>query len=228
MTYDKRLLTVLGMATEDLRELDRRAVHTTVTIAAHVTPDHLTRPTPCSEWTVGELLEHMTAQHRGFAASARGHGADLALWRPRRPGPHTRDDYLASAKDVLAAFESPEVLDRPFAMPEFGADTSVPGHLAVGMHLVDYVVHGWDLARALGIDYELDADLAEPTLRIAAMVPDGPQRTQPDSPFGPALPTGAEDSALDRLLGMLGRSPSWPDIPAAQAGAGRTGADSAG
>ncbi|WP_245547586.1 TIGR03086 family metal-binding protein [Nocardia brevicatena] len=214
------------MMTEDLRELDRRAVHTTVAIAAHVTLDHLARPTPCSEWTVGELLEHMTAQHRGFAASARGHGDDLALWQPHRPGPHTRDDYLASAKDVLAAFEPPEILDRPFAMPEFG--TSVPGHLAVGMHLVDYVVHGWDLARALGIDYELDDELAEPTLRLAAMVPDGPQRSQPDSLFGAALPSSDEDQALQRLLRMLGRSPNWPDIPAATTGSGRVGVDSAG
>ncbi len=197
-----------------------------MTIAAHVVPEHLTRPTPCSEWTVGELLEHMTAQHRGFAASARGCGDDLALWQPRRPGLHTRDDYLAAAQEVLVAFESPEVLDRPFAMPEFG--TSVPGHVAVGMHLVDYVVHGWDLARALGIDYELDDDLAEPTLRIAAAVPDGPQRMQPDSPFGPALPGGDEEPALQRLLRMLGRSPSWPDAPAVASGSGRAGVDSAG
>lgn len=221
-----QMLTVSDMTTADLRELDRRAVLTTVTIAAHVTPEHLARPTPCAEWTVGELLEHMTAQHRGFAASARGHGDDLALWQPRRPGPHTRDDYLASAKDVLAAFESPELLDRPFALPEFG--TSVPGHLAVGMHLVDYVVHGWDLARALGIDYALDGELAEPTLRIAARVPDGPQRSQPDSPFGPALPSGAEDPALHRLLRMLGRSPNWPDIPATTAGSGCAGVESVG
>lgn len=197
-----------------------------MTLAAHVTSEHLARPTPCSEWTVGELLEHMTAQHRGFAASARGHGDDLALWQPRRPGPHTRDDYLASAEDVLAAFESPKVLDRPFAMPEFGA--SVPGRVAVGMHLVDYVVHGWDLARALKIDYGLDDELAEPTLRIAAMVPDGPQRTQPGSPFGPALPGGDEASTLQRLLRMLGRSPSWPDTPAAATGPGCAGVTSAG
>ncbi|WP_431941261.1 TIGR03086 family metal-binding protein [Nocardia grenadensis] len=194
----------------DLVELDRRTVLTTVATAELVTPDRLGLPTPCAGWTVGDLLAHMAAQHRGFAAGARGDGADLAHWQVRPPGPHTPAEYTESAAEVLRAFAEPGTAERPFAMPEFGPDVTVPGEQALGFHLVDYVVHGWDLARALGVGYELDVATAEPVLRIAESVPDGPEREQPGSPFAHALPGGDPGAPLDRILRLLGRSPAWP------------------
>ncbi|MBF6352243.1 MULTISPECIES: TIGR03086 family metal-binding protein [Nocardia] len=199
------------MTTEDLRELDRTAVLATVKTAELVTPDLLSRPTPCAAWNIGELLAHMAAQHRGFAAAARGEAGDLARWQPRPPGPHTTTEYAESVTEVLAAFAPADVPERLFAMPEFGPGVTVPGHQAIGFHLVDYVVHGWDLARAAGQDYELDPGCADPVLRIVGQIPDGPERDSPESPFAHALPDTGAGSALDRILRMLGRSPNWPE-----------------
>ncbi|MGW0183803.1 TIGR03086 family metal-binding protein [Nocardia sp. NPDC003345] len=198
------------MTSDDLRDLDRTAVLETLKTAELVTTDRLGLPTPCADWTVGELLAHMAVQHRGFAAAARGDAADLAIWRPRPPGPHTPAEYAEAATEVLDAFAAADVPGREFAMPEFGPGVTVPGHLAIGFHLVDYVVHGWDLARALGVEYELDETLAEPVLRIAAGVPDGAERDNPESPFARALPGADTGPALDRILRLLGRSPEWP------------------
>ncbi|WP_280398970.1 TIGR03086 family metal-binding protein [Nocardia carnea] len=199
------------MTTEDLREADRAAVLATVKIAELVTPDLLDRPSPCAAWTVGELLAHMAAQHRGFAAAARGEGGDLDRWQPRPAGPHTGAEYAESAAEVLAAFAPADVPDRLFALPEFGPDVTVPGHQAIGFHLVDYVVHGWDLARALGQDYDPGPACTEPVLRIVERIPDGPERDDPHSPFAHALPDSGTGPALDRILRMLGRSPDWPE-----------------
>ncbi|MET7461995.1 TIGR03086 family metal-binding protein [Nonomuraea sp. NPDC005501] len=203
------------MTTSDvtgITALNRRAVEISVEVVSRVTVADLDRPTPCAEWTLGDLLAHMTAQHRGFAAAARGHGADLAVWevRPLPAGGDPAAEYAEAARDVLAAFAEEGVLEREFALPEFGPGAAFPGASAIGFHLIDYVVHGWDVARSLGRPYELEAELAEPALRVARAVPDGADRLAPGAAFRPGLPVKDDAEPLDRILAILGRSPSWP------------------
>lgn len=186
----------------------RLAVLDSVAVAERVRADDLGRATPCARWTVGELLAHMTAQHHGFAAAARGGGGDVEVWRVRPLGVDPVGEYRVAAESVLAAFAEEGVLGREFALAEFGA--SFPATMAIGFHLIDYVVHGWDLARGLGVPYRLRPELAEVSLRIALAVPDDERRHQADAAFGPALAGDAED-ALERVLLALGRSPRWPD-----------------
>lgn len=193
------------MLIDELLALHRTAVRTSVEIVSQVSADDLGKPTPCSEWTLAELLAHMTAQHHGFAAAARGKGGDLAAWKvsvSSRPVA----DYAEAAEDVLAAFAEPEVPQREFELPEFGA--RFPAMQAIGFHLIDYVVHGWDVARSLGLDHRLALELAEPALRIALAVPDGESRLKPGAPFAPAIAADDEDP-LNRVLTALGRSPKW-------------------
>src|ERR1700732_4239867 len=65
--------------------LDARAVRASVQIVSRASAADLARPTPCSDWTLAELLAHMTAQHNGFAAAAAGDGADLVHWQTGAP-----------------------------------------------------------------------------------------------------------------------------------------------
>lgn len=198
------------MQTIDLRSADERAVRTSVELVSKAGRDDLGRPTPCSAWTLGDLIAHMTAQHRGFAAAARGGGADLADWRPRPLGADPARAYAEAAEDVLAAFAEPDAPSRKFPLPEVGPGLTFPGGRAIGFHFIDYVVHGWDVARSLGLAYELDDDLAEDALRVALAVPGGDHRLGPGAAFGPELPVPAGSSPLDRILTALGRSPAWP------------------
>ncbi|HEX7306824.1 MAG TPA: TIGR03086 family metal-binding protein [Lentzea sp.] len=172
-----------------------------VDIVSRVRTDDLSRATPCSEWTLADLLAHMTVQHHGFAAAARGLGDDPAVWRSRPAGPA---EYAKAAEDVLAAFTDPM---PEFDLPEFGA--RFPAAQAIGFHLVDYVVHGWDVARSLGVGYRLDPDVAEVALPIALAVPGGEARLVPGAAFGPALAAKGDADPLDRVLTLLGRSPQW-------------------
>ncbi|MFC9970312.1 TIGR03086 family metal-binding protein [Spirillospora sp. NPDC127200] len=193
----------------DIRELDRRAVQAGVDVVAHLTGADLDRSTPCEGWAARDLLAHMTVQHHGFAAAARGTGGDPAVWAVRPLADDPVKAYAAAAEEVLTAFAEPGVLDRHFTLAEFQGRT-FPAPMAIGFHFIDYVVHGWDMARTLGLPYELDDDLAEAALRTALRVPDDDRRTAPNAPFRPALaPSGS--SPLDRVLTHLGRSPRWPD-----------------
>lgn len=198
------------MHTDDLRSADEWAVRASVAAVTKATLDDLSRPTPCSAWTLGDLLAHMTAQHRGFAAAARGDGADREHWRIRPLDEDPVEAYAEVAEDVLEAFAGRDVLERTFALPEFGPGVTFPGAQAIGFHFIDYVVHTWDVARSLDLPFELRDDLAGDALRIALAVPGGDHRLQPGSAFRPALPVPENAPPLDRILTALGRSLAWP------------------
>jgi uncharacterized protein (TIGR03086 family) len=192
----------------DIRELDARAVRATLHLVAGVTRDDLDRPTPCAGWTLTDLLAHMAAQHRGFAAAAAGGGADLAVWQPR-PADDPVPAYLAAAEQVITAFAQDGVLEREFAIPEITTRMTFPGARAISFHFIDYVVHGWDVARSLGVRYELPADLVAAAVPVARAVPDGPERAAPGAAFRPGLPVPDGAAPMEEILTRLGRDPDW-------------------
>jgi uncharacterized protein (TIGR03086 family) len=195
------------MQTSELIALNAAAVRHTVRLLTDVTD--LSVPTPCAGWDLRALLTHMTVQHRGFTAAARGRGADPAVWQSPSPSPDPVRGYAASADLVIAAFAEPGVLDRPFALPEIAPDRPFPGRVAVGFHLVDYVVHGWDVARALGRPFTPDPLAAAAALRLARAVPTGPARLTPGAAFAPAREVPAGADPLTETLLLLGRDPAW-------------------
>jgi uncharacterized protein (TIGR03086 family) len=197
------------MSAPDIRDLDARAVRASVDVAEKITALDLSRATPCAEWTLGDLLAHMTVQHQGFAAAAAGRGADLAVWKAGAPSQDPVADYVMAAELVIAAFAEPGVMDRGFALPEIMPGMEFPAPQAISFHFIDYVVHGWDLARALGQPYELDDDLVEAAVPVAEAVPEGERRQRPGAAFRPGLPAPDGAGPMDRILSLLGRSPDW-------------------
>lgn len=193
----------------DIRKLDRTAVLETVRVLGQASARDWDRPTPCAEWTLRELVAHMAGQHHGFAAAATGGGTDLADWQPSELGDDPLATYCATAETVLHAFARPGVLSAEFLLPEISATRRFPASLAIGFHFLDYVVHGWDVARALGVPLDLDEETVRAAGAIAQRVPDDEGRTSPGAPFRPALPARPDGSALDLVLTSLGRSPEW-------------------
>jgi uncharacterized protein (TIGR03086 family) len=198
---------------EDIRPFHRTAVAASVDIVNSVTLNDLHLPTPCAGWNLADLLAHMTVQHHGFAAAARGKGDDLAIWEPTTVADAVVADpagtYAAAAADLLDAFGADGVLDASFALPEFGSGATFPGVMAIGFHLVDYAVHGWDVARTIGAPFELPAEVISAVLPLALAVPNGEFRESEGSPFKQAIVRNEAASDLDRLLLHLGRSPDW-------------------
>lgn len=196
----------------DIAPLHRLAVLQSVAVVDAVTPADMDLPTPCAGWTMADLLAHMTVQHRGFAASVRGHGADERIWDPETVTAQVRADpagsYSAAARDVLDAFSAEDIDDAVCALPEFGPDATVPGSVALAMHFVDYVVHGWDVAAALGVPFQLPDEVVAAALPIVLGIPDDGSRDAAHAPFGHAVDTSGT-TGLGRLLAHLGRRPDW-------------------
>jgi len=191
----------------DLRELDRRALAVTTGIVERVRADQLDLPTPCDGWSARDLLRHMVGNNNGFAAAALGAPPLAEVW----DGVAVTDtvgEFAASAKRVVEAFASVEPLTGTFAVLGYG---DVPAAQAVGMHLIDYLAHGWDVAVSIGVDAGLDEECCLAVLRIGAGWPqDSPAIWGPDAAFGYRVEVPADAPAADRMLGFLGRSPAWP------------------
>ena len=185
----------------DLVKLHDRALEATTAIVAKVERAQFDLPTPCAEFDVRALLNHMIGGNHRFVAIARGEpGVSVPA-----TGDFVRDDPLGpfreSADALSTAWNDPALLERTVQLP-FG---DVPGAVALGIHTVETVVHGWDLAKATGQPTELDPDLYEAAWQHCKDIDEtfrGPGR-----PFGPAVAVPATSTDTDRLMAWLGRQP---------------------
>jgi uncharacterized protein (TIGR03086 family) len=198
---------------DEIVDRNARAVQGSVRVVAKVREADLSKPTPCGGWTLADLLTHMTVQHYGFAAAAEGDGADLSHWQPGQPDQESLvAGYALAADRVMGAFAAEDILERKFCLPEVSTKVLFPARQAIGFHLVDYVVHGWDVARSLDLGYDIDPDVLDAALVVAQAVPDDHERRhRPGAPFAPRLES-ASDAPLDRVLTLLGRDPGWPAL----------------
>jgi uncharacterized protein (TIGR03086 family) len=195
---------------DNIQELDRRAVEVSRTIVRNVTTAQLRLPTPCAEWDLGALLAHMTVQHHGFARAVSGERTELADWQPAPVGDDMAGAYCSAVDRVLAAFSAPGAAEGRAYLPEIRGGITVPAAMAMGFHFVDYVVHGWDVASALGLPVEFDDDVLAAALEVAGQVPDDDASRGSGTAFARGLATPTDAGPLDRVLTLLGRSPNWP------------------
>jgi uncharacterized protein (TIGR03086 family) len=157
------------------------------------------------------LLRHMVSLNEGFAAAARGGGADLLVWRNGRLGADPRTAFAESAKLAVAAFGEGGALDREFDLPEIRGDAPFPGSTAITFHFVDAVVHAWDVAATIGVPWEPADDLVAAALAIAARVPDSPESRGPGLAYEPGVAVQPDAT-----------SPARPDSPGASLRSRRT------
>jgi uncharacterized protein (TIGR03086 family) len=199
-------MTVTGT---DIVELDRSAVYEAVRVVELAQDEDWARDTPCAGWTLRRLVAHMAGQHHGFAAAARGAGQDTAYWQEPKDMSEPARTHRAAATAALGAFAEPGVTEREFALPELGL--SFPGRTAIGFHFIDYVVHAWDVAAALGVALELPDDVLGAALVVARLVPTDPAGRGPGFAFAPPLEVPADSGPLEEVLRLLGRAPErWP------------------
>jgi uncharacterized protein (TIGR03086 family) len=148
--------------------------------------------TPCGDWDVRCLLNHMLDTQRYFTGAARGEDA-----APPSPTPPTlfQDDPLAkfeqSRADLLDAFAQPGVIEKTGP--------------ALGIAMSDQLLHGWDLAEATGQDSTMPAEFAEMSYNIVHGRFTDDQR---QGVFGPEVAVPSDASFQDKLLAYTGRDPS--------------------
>jgi uncharacterized protein (TIGR03086 family) len=147
--------------------------------------------TPCTEWTVRDLLNHMLETQRYFIGAARGEAGSP-------PGPTPGDvvsdnpgqDLAQARSEVISAFSEEGVIEK--TMP------------ALGIAFADQLLHGWDLARATGQDATMPDGLADAAYN---MIHGRFTEEQRKGVFAPAVPVPDDATPQQRLLGYTGRTP---------------------
>jgi len=158
--------------------------------ARAVSSEQLGLATPCSEWDVAGLLEHM-AGGPAYLLAALGADPVGTAWPDQ------------TAIDVcVALLREPGALERRCLSPA-GFEWSV-GEAAAGTAM-DQLVHTWDLAVALGDDRSLDAEVTAAVVEM--FLPHMPEVGRQAGFVGPAVAVGEGASAQDVLLGAMGRDP---------------------
>jgi uncharacterized protein (TIGR03086 family) len=194
-------VTASGTAAESPVEQLARASAPVADLVAGVRSEQWEWPTPCTEWDVRSLVNHLVGGNRLFTDVM--HGATLDVARTQHAGDGLGDDpeaaYRGSVSGLLEAFGQPGVLEQIFQVP-MGV---VPGAVLVHLRLTEALVHGWDLAMATGQPVDLPEDLAEQELafsrsQVGTSVPRG--RT-----FAAEQPAAKDAPAATRLAAFLGR-----------------------
>lgn len=184
--------------TRDFRAVHRRALGTASEFVAGIGDGELGRPTPCVGWDLGDLLAHMVGQHYGFAAAVRDGDAPVEAYATQDVRGRVASAWQESVDVLTAAFAGAD-LDRPVRLVEIRPDRPLPAGVAVGFQLLDTVVHTWDLATGLGVEFEPDPELAGITLALARLVPARESRLGPGAAFAPVVAAAGDDDWTQAL-----------------------------
>ena len=169
-----------------------------------VTPAELSGPTPCDEWDVQALLNHIILWS-SHSLEARAHGESVApelMERDFAAAPDFADAYRAQLDRALAAWAEPAVWDRELDM----MGTKTPAANVGALIIAELVLHGWDLAAATGQDYAVSDRAAEAAL---GAVEANAEIFRQYKGFADPVPTAADAPILDRVLALSGRDPAW-------------------
>jgi len=159
------------------------------------------RPTPCSEWSVRDLVRHLVYEE--LWAPPLLAGATIADVGDRFEGDILGDDPQVAWKEAAAqalAAASPGALERTVHL-SFG---DFPGQDYLGQLTADHVIHAWDLARSIDADDRLDPELVEFVYNFMA-----PQAEQwaAAGVFAPQVDLPADADPQSKLLALSGRTP---------------------
>lgn len=151
------------------------------------------RPTPCCDFDVAALVEHIIGTHHFLLSAAGGSADDTGSIADRHRS------VTEQSQRTWAARGTDGTVDL--------GGHQLPADFALSLHALEAFVHGWDLATALEQPFEPGAELVDAAWESARMiVSDDNRGTEPGAPYGPAVAAPEPASTLDALIAFTGRS----------------------
>ncbi|MEU0309089.1 TIGR03086 family metal-binding protein [Streptomyces cyaneofuscatus] len=159
----------------------------------------LDRRTPCEEYDVRALLNHLFLVVVNFQALAAREEADFGR-EPEFVTGDWRGSFGEETARLVEAWSVPGAEEG--ATGQMGLSARTVGLMVLG----DLTVHAWDLARATGAEFVPDPGVVEEVgPGLAALAPQAREMKV----FGEPFPVGAGATAFERVLAVTGRDPGW-------------------
>lgn len=163
-------------------------------VAATLTSEDATKPTPCAELDVHGVVIHLLGSLNTLGGAG---GASPSPTDGASP-----EVLIADAGAAALEAWSTKGLDAPGEFPGGG---SIPGRMAVGIIAIELLVHAWDLATATGATVVVSDEVSDYVLGLASTI------VRPESrdgkQFGLEVDVGADADSLSRLVAFTGRQP---------------------
>ena len=165
-----------------------------------VSDDQWHAPTPCGEWDVTALAQHVSGGNRMAELLLEGATAEASLDGARTiNGTDLLTTYDATSAAQITAFAEPGALELVVHHPAL----DMPGEMLLMFRTADLALHGWDLANSIGSDTTIDPDVATSIwVRLEPIAPLLSGSGMFGQPTG-ALPDDASPTA--KLLHATGR-----------------------
>ena len=187
----------------DTVALFSKASRATAEIAANVTESQLSGATPCSEYNVKDLSNHIAGFYGMTAMAARKQpiagepGADIVGSDPAGVIPGV-------IEGAVAAWREPGSTEgkTQFGPGEYDAA------FAATITLFETVMHGWDLAKGTGQELQVSDEVGEAVFGIAQQICNDDSRGGGHR-FGAEIKVADGASAFEKALGLSGRDPNW-------------------
>ena len=172
-----------------------------------VADEDLTAPTPCPDWTVGDLLDHIMGLSWAFTHSARKSTDAPGLSGPPPPPsaanlpPHWRSRLPVLLEELATAWKDPAAWTGTATAGGVTMPATAMGMVAMN----ELVMHSWDLAQSTGQEFAADPRILEALIDFLS---EGAAEGTPGM-FGPVVQIEDEATLLEQALGLAGRDPSW-------------------
>jgi uncharacterized protein (TIGR03086 family) len=170
------------------------------TLIDRLEPEALSAPTPCAEWRVIDVIDHLAAVTEKFGRFAAGERDIVRQRHDRLIGSAPAREFRSIIEAALNEWERhPEALHGVCLLP-FG---SFDGRSAAAINVFDAVVHQWDIAVGASVAHDIDEHLAVVALGGAALFVNDAARAAGHFTAPHNVP--ADASAATRLLAIAGR-----------------------
>ena len=160
--------------------------------------------TPCPEWDVRTLLNHLILW-TSYSAERRAHGESVSeelMAKDFAAEPGFAAAYRAQLDRALAAWADPAAWERDLNV----MGTPTPAADVASLLLAEIVLHAWDLAAATGQSYTVGDKAAEAALTAVAA---NAELFRQYKGFAEPVPVAADAPVLERVLALSGRDPAW-------------------